>query len=716
MNQIFSAAFLIAAISISTFAGEPSIWSVNSRADVLKGDSRGVSIAENGAISISPRFTQLYRTEQPFVWSSVIDAAGNIYLGTGGEGRIFRVAPNGTGSLLADLGEINVSALAIGRGGELFAATSPDGKVYKVDSAGKAEVYFDPKAKYIWSLAVMADGSLAVGTGESGRIYRVRAANAAPESSLLFDTSETHIISLATDKQGNLFAGTDDGGLVMRFGADGKPFGLLDSPLREIHELAVGPDGSVYALAIGESTAAAPAASAANTATESKTVSVDKPTLAPPAPQKSRYDLTGAKSAVYRILPDGGNDLIWASTTVTGFSLYAHQTGNGVMLGTSDKGRIYSIGNDGRETLVLQSDAGQISNIFGQGANLYAASSNQGVLYKIGRDTLAEGTYESAVLDAKSTAAWGRIWWRSTGSVVIETRSGNSETPNETWSQWEMVLSETTSGRVPSPRARFFQWRALLKSSPAGALLNEVSLAFLSRNIAPEVTSITALPVNVGLVANPAPQIDPNIELSGMDPAVFGIPSQAIPPRRVYQRGALSFQWMAEDRNDDKLVYDVLYREVSESNFKLLREDITENFIAIDGLSLADGRYVLKIVAKDSPSNPAGQALSGERLSEPFDIDNTQPVVTLAGQAQVSGNRAKAVFNASDRSSYIVRGEYSVNGGPWTAVFAEDGIADGPEERFTVDAVLPAAGEYTITLRVFDAAGNIGSARAIVRR
>src|SRR5205814_3207444 len=111
--------------------------------------------------------------------------------------------------------------------------------------------------KYIWSLAILADGSLAVGTGDGGKIYEVKAANATPESSLLFDTSETHIISLATDKQGNLYAGTDSSGLVMRFGPDGKPFGLLDSPLREIHQLEIGPDGSLYVLAVGESASAA---------------------------------------------------------------------------------------------------------------------------------------------------------------------------------------------------------------------------------------------------------------------------------------------------------------------------------------------------------------------------------------------------------------------------------------------------------------------------
>src|SRR4029079_7957812 len=131
----------------------------------------------------------------------------------------------------------------------------PDGKVYRIDSSGKAEVYFDPKEKYIWALALMPDGRLAVGTGENGKIFRVKSANAPPESSLIADTSQTHIVSLATDKNGDLYAGTDSNGLVLRIGADGKPFALLDSPLRELHQIAVGPDGSIYALAIGESVA-----------------------------------------------------------------------------------------------------------------------------------------------------------------------------------------------------------------------------------------------------------------------------------------------------------------------------------------------------------------------------------------------------------------------------------------------------------------------------
>jgi len=712
-SLIFSAICIFAVEAV-----EPSIWTVNSRAEVLKGDARSVSIDNNGTITLAPKFTEVYKTEQPYIWSSAVDESGNVFLGTGGDGRIYKVGPNGAGVLFTDLNELNVQALAIGKNGEVFAGTSPDGKVYRIDAAGKAEVYFDAKEKYIWSLAVMNDGSLAVGTGESGKIYRVRSANASPESSLLFDTSETHIITLTTDKLGNLYAGTDSSGVVMRFGPDGKPFALLDSPLREIHELAAGPDGSVYALALGESASTAtPAVPAAAATPANKTITAGRPSpLMPEPPQKSRYDLTGAKSAVYRILPNGASDIIWASPTVPGFSIYANPAGSGVLLGTSDKGRIYSIGNDGRETLVLQSDTNQISTIKSMGSSLYATSSNQGRLFRIGPETLSEGIYESEVMDAGNSASWGRIWWRSGGNVQIQTRSGNTERSDETWSAWSTVNTRDNSGQIASPGAKYLQWRSILKSSGGSASLSEVSVSYLSRNIAPEVLAIQILPANIGLISNPPIQIDPNIELSGLDSQAFGIPNVSVPPRRVYQRSAKSFQWTAEDRNGDKLFYSVYYKEITDANYKLLREDIAENFYTIDGQSLADGRYLLKIIAKDAPENPPGLALTGERISEPFDIDNGQPSVAPTGTPQITGEKARVAFTASDKSSYLTRAEFNVNGGEWQTVFADDGISDSPNERYTVEIPVISGGEYAVTLRVFDANGNVGNARQIVRK
>ena len=725
MNKIYPL-FLIGLFCVLTAqASEPKIWTVNTRAEVLRGDAEGVSIDDNGTITVAPKLNELYNTTQPYVWSSAIDAGGNVFLGTGSDGKIYKVDAGGGGKLFADLDELNVSALTIGKNGELYAGTSPDGKVYRIDASGAATVFFAPNEKYIWSLAVFGDGSLAVGTGENGKIYRVKTANAAPASSLFFDTSETHIISLAVDKSNNLYAGTDASGLVLRFTPDGKPFALLDSPLREIHALAVGADNSVYALALGDSIATA----APPTVTTETAAAPDA--LVTPTPAKSRYDLTGAKTAVYRILPDGGANVIYNSSSIIGFSLAA-RTG-GVLLGTSDKGRIYSISDDGREKLVAQTDQNQVSTLFQLGPNIYATASNQGKLFRFGaaaQNTSGASKYESPILDAKLTSGWGRIWWRGTSDVAIQTRSGNTEKPDETWSAWsDAKINGADAGyrgaAISSPNARFLQWRAVFggkvlpketNSTIAESFLSEVNVSYLTRNIAPEILAIDVLPNNVALLANPPFPLDPNIETSGLDPQNFGI---VIPPataRRVFKRGSRGIQWTAEDRNDDKIIYDIYYRRVENSYFLLLKENVAENFYTIDGAALTDGRYVFKIVAKDAPSNPPNLALSSERISEPVEIDNTAPTVAAIGQPQITNGKVRAAFTATDAAGNLSRAEYSVNGGDWKEVYADDGISDSSRETYTIEIELPNAGENTLSLRVFDSSGNFSSAQITARR
>jgi len=703
----------------ATQAGDASIWSINSRTAVLKGDSKGVSISDTGSITLAPKLNEIYKTEQPFVWSSAVDSEGNVYLGTGGNGRIFKVDSNGRGKLFYDTSELNVSALAIAKNGIVYAGTSPDGKVYRISKNGKASVYFEPKEKYIWSLAVLNDGSLAIGTGEHGKIYKVKSANAKPENSIFFDTSETHIISMTTDANGNLYAGTDSNGLVIRFSPDGKPFALLDSSLREIHEISVGKDGSVYVLALGESASTKKPEIGAAKKNISNTVSVGskKPgAISIPKPTKSRYDLSSAKSVVYRILPSGGDDVIWNSNKIAAFSIQADPKGGGVLIGTSDKGRIYSVSNSARETLLLQSTEEQISTMLVHGNRILATTSSSGKLFGFGNPATNQGTYESPVLDAKAVALWGRIWWQAKGNVQIQTRSGNTEKPNETWSKWSPSYANQRGGQISSPKTKYIQWRAILENSGIVARLNEVNLSFLARNISPEILSIKVLATNVGFKANPKPPINPNIKTLGLDPKNFGIIIPPIIPRKVYQQGAKSLSWKAEDRNGDKLRYAVYYRTVAESNFHLLRKGISENFVTIDGLVLADGRYIFKIVADDSESNPTSQVLSGWRVSEPFDIDNTALTVRAIGAPQISQNTIRAVFEAVEASGYIKRAEYSLDGRAWKPIYSDDGISDGPKERFTVKLTLEESGEHSIILRVFDSSSNIGHARVVVNK
>ncbi|HEY6189911.1 MAG TPA: hypothetical protein VIW80_19820 [Pyrinomonadaceae bacterium] len=730
----FITVLLILGFAATAWAGEPILWELNSRAELLKGDARGVSVTDTGALMLAPRFSQVFNTEQAYIWSSAVDAAGNVYLGTGHDGRIFKVGADGRGALLYDAAELDVTALAIGRDGTLYAGTSPDGKVYRIGADGRGEEYFDPPDKYIWSLAVMGDGALAIGTGDNGKLYRVRAAGAKPEASLLIDTNETHVMSLAIDGQGNLIAGTDPGGLVLRVSPDGKAFALFDSPLREIHALAAGTDGSIYALALSEAASTArpsgPAAptpqagDASGTATATVTfTAIDEsgnPIQGQQSATRSRNDLSSARSAVFRILPDGGTDVLWSSTTVTAFAVAPAPQGGSVLVGTADKGRVYSVTDDGRDTLLLQSTEGQISSFAVRGREVFAASSNQGKLFRFGSELMTEGTYESPVRDAKLVAAWGRIWWRGRGQVELQTRSGNGERPDATWSEWSAPYRDPAGAQVTSPRARFIQWRAVLRA-PAGtgpsadAFMEDVSIAYLPRNVAPEVLSISALPIGVGLQSIVQIPIDPNVESSGLDPSLFGAVAQA-QPRRLYQRGARALQWQAEDRNGDTLEYAIYYRSLNENAFRLLKEKLRDNFYTVDGATLSDGRYVFKVVASDAPDNPLGQALMGERVSEPLDIDNTPPNVRALAEAQVTGDRVRVAFEVDDTTGMIKRSDLSVDGAAWRTIFPDDGIADSPRERYTLDLPLTGAGEHTISLRAFDASGNVGTTRVIVRR
>jgi sugar lactone lactonase YvrE len=729
-NKLFSvllAVVFLMCFSSSAFAGAPVVWEMSSRNELLKGEARGVSVTDSGVLTLAPGFSQLFDTEQAYVWSTTIDAAGNVYVGTGHDGKLFRVTPDGKGSLLYKATELDVTALAMASDGAIYVATSPDGKVYRVTADGKATVYFDPADKYIWSLAILGDGSLAVGTGDGGKLYRVRTAGAKPETALLINTNQTHVMSLAVSKQGDLIAGTDPGGLILRISPDGKAFGLYDAPLREIHALASAPDGSIYALALSEAAsttrasqtaAAAQTGDAAALAAAAVAGATDDTSAATQAASasRSRNDLSSARSAVFRILPDGGTDVVWSSTSVTGFAIMARQ--GGVLIGTSDKGRIYSVTDDGRDTLLLQSTEGQISSLIGRGADVFAASSNQGKLFRLGGSVVKEGSYESPVRDAKLVASWGRIWWRGTGPIELQTRSGNSERPDTTWSDWSTPYTDSSGSQIASPKARFIQWRAVLRGADARSgepKLEDVSLAYLPRNVAPEVLAINILPPGVALQQQIQIQMDPNIEAAGLDASIFGAMPQA-PPRRLYQRGARSLQWTSEDRNSDTLEYAVYYRSLNETTFRVLKEHLRENFFTVDGASLADGRYVFRVVASDALDNPPGFALSGERISEPVEMDNTPPVVRVAVPAQITGDRARAVFDVEDSTGRIKRADISVDGGVWHEIFPDDGIADSQRERYSISLTVAGDGEHTISLRAYDNSNNVGNVSVTVRK
>jgi sugar lactone lactonase YvrE len=731
-----SIALALALVAAPVFASGPVFWEISKQDDVLKGDARGVSIAENGAITLAPAFNLVYDTKEAYIWSSTTDSAGNIYLGTGHEGRIFKVEPGGAGRLLYDAGELDVTALVTDPQGNLYAGTSPDGKIYKITPAGQQSTFCDPGDKYIWALAFdPATSTLYAGTGDKGVIYKI---DPAGKFSALADTNETNVVSLVMDKSGNVIAGTDPTGLVLRVSPTGKLFALFDSPMQEIHSLAVATDGSIFALgvnqqggsqkpvSIGTSSTSSISSEGSVTITASddqeQTPVVSSPDLSGAFNQSSgRRKAEGARSAVFRIAPDGGNEVCWRSSDSVGFGLRPLPDGR-VLVGTGTKGRIYQIAQDRSYTLLIQSPEDQTSTIFAIGDNLYATSSNLGRLYRIGRESVSEGTYVSPVRDTRFAGHWGVINWRGAGNLELQTRSGNTETPDATWSDWSASYRNQSGDQVTSPPARFIQWRASLKSvsasSPqlarsnqtklAAAALQSVVVAYLPRNQAPEIGSVSVLPPGIALQEMPL-SIDPSIASSGLDPQLFGAPSN-VPPRRFFQKGARTLTWQVSDPNDDSLVYKVLYRTLADDEWHLLADNLTQAYYTIDGNRLPDGDYVLKVVASDSPGNPAALSLTDDEATDAIEIDNTPPIIKVSGPS-INGQTAEVSFDAQDATSRIVRGEYSVDGATWQLIFPLDGIADSAHEVFKVSVRFDKPGEHLIAFRCADSSSNIGTSK-----
>ena len=732
--SIFLCSLCLASLLLVTaFAGGPLFWRVNTRAEIERGDAQGISVADNGALTLAPAFTEVFDTKQAYIWSVAADQAGHVYLGTGHEGRIFKVDATGKGSLLYKTGELDVMALAVDASGNVYAGTAPDGKIYRITPQGEGKVFFEPKTKYIWSLAFDQQGRLLAGTGDKGVIWRITPdGKGAP----LMTTTQTNITALQVDAAGNIIAGTDPGGLVLRVTPDHRVFTLFDSAQREVRDLAIGKGGEIYALAISESAGSggsnvAPAPAAVSTPTvvsadEGVTVTIGDVQVLESSATSSATTSTArnagdqAKSALYRIDASGLTDVLWDSKDAVAFAVTLNDSGR-VLIGTGQKGRIYStaVTDAGirNPVLLAQSTEAQTSRFVKAGGRIYAASSNLGKLFRLGSETTASGTYTSSVRDAQTPGAWGRISWLGEGDVELQTRSGNTALPDSTWSDWSQPYRAAEGGRdgaaITSPRARFIQWRATLKKGATAPAVREVTVSYLPRNVAPSINSLTILPVGVALQALPQQQPDPAAEQAGIDPAVLGTAVQ-IPPRKLFQRGAISLQWTAEDRNGDSLEYAVFYRAAAGGEWLPLKTGMKENYYTVDANALPDGRYVFKITATDAPSNPGSIALTDEQETEPIEVDNTAPVIT-AGTPVVSGGRVEVVFRVSDATSIIRRAEYQLDGGQWQMVFPVDGIADSRHEEFRVTVTLPDAKPHVVAFRAFDANANVGSMQVGVR-
>lgn len=680
-------------------------WTTSTQADFLKGQALGVSVDEVGRVISGPEIALLTDAASPQVWSLAAGTDGSWVAGTGGDGRVIRSRAGQVATLL-DTAEANIYALATAPDGRVFAASGPDGKVYAITPAGASSVAFDPVEKYIWALAVDAQGRLWVGAGTPAVIYRV---DANGTSKAIYKPSASHVVSLALDNAGRVLAGTEGPGRLYRFDTNDRPTALLDSGLAELRAIAAAADGTLFAAALaGEGSAPEGTGAIA---------SLGASTASTPAAANS----TSRKSVIFRLAPNAVPEPLWETADIV-YDLAAGDAGS-VLVATGPDGHLFSIRPNGSDVLINGVDARQVTRIAKSGARFLLASANPGRVHAMSTAVSSAGTYISPARDAKVTAAWGSIRWESTGGVSVYTRTGNTDRPDDSWSDWAGPYATSAGSAITSPAARYLQWKAVFAagsaapSASAGASLTSVSVGYLPSNMRPVVTSITVHPAGsvfqkpFGEDGAIAGMDDADVQARRAQQGEGPAPAPAL-GRRMFQKGLQTISWRAEDADSDRLVYTLSYRREGEGEWHPLRDSMVDALTVWDTTTVPDGRYSLRVTAADAPSNVSGRALSGERESPAFDIDNTSPVIVIDLPRPAAPSRL--TFVVRDAQTQIDRVEYSIGGAPYRPLAPIDGVADSREERY--ELTLPAGTPLSrVMVRAVDSMQNTSTQAASIR-
>lgn len=689
----------------------PQKWEIRNKDDFLRGKLSGISVSYDGVLSLSPKEEPVEAPVEDFYLSLLLTPQGEIFLGTGHAGKIYKISKSGKVELYFQVPEMDVLCLARDRKGNLYAGTSPNGKIYKITEKGQGGPFFNPREKYIWDLFFIERGVLLAAVGESGGIYQI---NMEGEGIQILRTEENHVLCVEKDLNEDIIAGTGGSGRVYRISSGKKPSILFESPYEEIRSVALDREGNIYAAAGGRIVSPREVRGFSMAAQAESDVSI----TVTPAPVQAKEILSLSQmqpGALFKINFKGIAKRVWQSRDELIYSLSWDETEKKLLFGTGDKGRVYSLDRSEKISLLIQKNSAQAYSLVPFGPKIYMLSNNPPGLSIIHPKQMLEGEYLSQVIDTQTVSSWGRMDWESevpSGcNLQFQTRSGNSSRPGATWSDWSPPYQKTEGEQILSPKARYLQFKVMFKarSGKASPLLRRISLFYLQTNLAPEITKLTMLPPNVVYLK---PLIQAEV-VWGADTDISERTKNAareealIVPKKIERKGFQTVVWEAEDENGDNLVYSLYIRKEGEEEWRILREKWTDKIYAFDTLTYPDGVYFLKVVASDTPSNPPGMEQKAEKASRPLVIDNSLPMIK---GFRVDRDRNKLIvsFAAEDSMSSIQEVKYLIRPGEWISIFPRDGICDSRQERFRVSITLPAVFDNMITVKVQDSQGNIG--------
>jgi len=606
--------------------------------DFQKGSFINVSIDNTGRLFLGPKLKIVPGPAEEFYLSAAAATNGDLYLGTGHHASVYRISPNGKIEAVFKGEQLDVYALSVAGNGDVIAGTSPNGRVYRIDKENKVSELFNPDEKFIWDVAEDKQGNVICALGNTGAVYSISKTGTVEN---LFMAEDSHIISLHVTRDNAILAGSGDRGILYEI-KNRKVRVLFDSPLEEIKGIATDDEGNVFFAAVK------------SVPLPQATKEMEIGTVFPKS-ENSEKDETKEKSILYCLQADGSIETIWSSQDEFIYSLVFDPAVHAAIIGTGNSGRVYRVDRQGGFSQVCESNSAQIFKITPNGKGYFLIADNTAGIIQVENSLNASGTYFSEIFDARIQSRFGRLSWNvdpgKQASVSFAVRMGNSDNPDKSWTSWSAPFNDPENSNINAGGYRFLQVKIVLSSaSPTETpYLRGYRIHYLADNLKPEIDQI--------MLQKP----------SERKPV-----ADTTPPKKY-----LHVSWEATDPNQDRLNFNLFLQKLPGSEWVPLRGNFQEKWLYLDSELFADGKYLLKVQADDGLDNTPAWTKTASKISPPFVIDSTAPVLS-----EFSFAGGSVSFAASDESSALSLVSYSLDGKDWYPIFPEDMITDSKLEKF----------------------------------
>lgn len=716
-----TAALLLTLIGLAGAAG-PVFWDSPADAPFRDGQWQGAALDARGGLVAGLGAEALLADSSLVIWSAVPDDRGDVWLGSGHDGRVWRVSASGEATSPARLPAEEVFAVLPGPDG-LLAGCGPGGQVYAVAPDGRTTLLATVPGGYVWDLARGPAGQVYLATGSPAVIYRLHDDG---RLEALATLPCRNSLDLAVDDDGSLLVAGQGPGRVFRVQPDQRSWSLLLALEQdEVRQIVRGPDGW-YALGYQTEGERTRGGAGRNGSSGNPDISNNRDPFSGPFDfmVTASADVQPVRSVLVH-LHATTPVRIWSSEHLMSAVAWSDDHGWLAAGARQDGGPsiLWALDAPNDRRPVAAWEGGDVVDLTvvargGKPDAVLVAQAHPGGLTRLQPVAGRDAVFEAPPLDGRHAIRWGRLVWQGEaggGEPRFSVRTGMSPEPDPSWSDWQDLPRGQDLDLARLPASRGLQWRVALS---AGSRVGGVTVSGVEPNLPPSITHFGLEPAGEMFMGSMMPSKDTVVQqfASGLK-VEYNLMSRQdgrAPRQRAAEfRPLRTFTWHASDPNDDRLQHRLWFRPADDADaWRPLGDASVEQAFTWDTADLPDGWYEVQLVTDDGRDNPGDLALSTQRRLGPLPVDNTSPQLT-AWNLSPHAEGFHLELEARDAFGPLGGAELTLPDGRRVRLDPGDGVCDARVESFDATVTFPGADHasparpWTVEVQVWDLQGNL---------